>query len=106
MSYGIVIEQRAYDDISNAYQWRVENVSPENGTDWYFDILDKIETLRTFPLRGSFALENEFFAEEIRQLLFGKHRILFTVQDETVHILYVRHVRQDVLRPDEEGEAS
>lgn len=101
MSYQIVIEERAYADINDAFQWRVENISPEQATDWYFDILDKIETLHTFPFRCSLARENEYFAAEIRQLLFGKHRILFTVRDETVHVLYVRHSAQDVLLPDE-----
>lgn len=101
MSFEIVVEQRAAADINEAYQWRVENISPENATFWYFDILDKIETLRSFPFRCALAPENEFFVEEIRHLLFGKHRILFTVRDETVHILYVRHSAQDVIIPED-----
>lgn len=101
MSYRIVIEQRAYDDIDDAYQWRLENVAPEQAVDWYFDLLEKIETLQTFPFRCALAPENEYFAEEIRQLLYGRHRILFTVCDEEVHVLYVRHEAQDVFRPEE-----
>jgi plasmid stabilization system protein ParE len=102
MSYRIVIEERAYADIDNAYQWRVESVSPENAMEWYFDILEKIETLQNNPFRCALALENEFFPEEIRQLLYQRHRILFTVRDEEVHVLYVRHEAQDTLKPDED----
>jgi len=58
------------------------------------------------PLRCSLAFENNFFELEIRQLLYGKgkniYRILFTVTEQTVYILHVRHSAQQPLSPDEE----
>ena len=71
MSYQIVIEERASADLGEAHRWRVENISPENGTEWYFDILDKIETLRTFPFRCSLALETKYLKRvQIKPLCF------------------------------------
>jgi hypothetical protein len=58
------------------------------------------------PSRCSLAFENSFFAEEIRQLIYGKgrntYRILFTVTEDKVQILFVRHSAQKPLLPDDD----
>ena len=50
------------------------------------------------PYRCSLAFENSFFEEEIRQLVYGKgrnaYRILFTIVDDSVQIIFVRHAAQ------------
>ncbi len=53
------------------------------------------------PLCCQLAPESAFFKEEIRQLIYGKYRILFTVEGETVFVLRVRHGAQDYLKPEE-----
>jgi plasmid stabilization system protein ParE len=58
-------------------------------------------SLEKRPRRCPLAPENAFFEEEIRQLIYGKHRILFTVEGETVFVLRVRHSAQDYLKPEE-----
>jgi plasmid stabilization system protein ParE len=102
MSYRIVIEQPAYADLDEAYEW-IAQYSPEKATLWYFDKTERIESLQNNPKRCSLAPENHFFPEEIRQLLFEKYRILFTVRDEEVHVLHIRHGARDTLKPDEES---
>jgi plasmid stabilization system protein ParE len=51
------------------------------------------------PFRCSLAFENNFFNEEIRQLIYGKgrnsYRIIFTIVDNSVQILFVRHAAQE-----------
>ena len=51
------------------------------------------------------AVEHEIFPEEVRQLLYGKskniYRVLFTIRDTTVYVLYVRHTAQAPLTLDE-----
>ncbi len=55
------------------------------------------------PKRCPLAKENEYFSQEIRQLLYGQrrnsYRILFTVLEEvfTVRILHIRHSSQPVI---------
>jgi hypothetical protein len=65
-----------------------------------------IDTLQTQPLRCPFAAESDKFPEEIHELLYGKrgkrkhkHRIIFTVREDTVYVLYVRHTARDELEP-------
>jgi plasmid stabilization system protein ParE len=48
------------------------------------------------PERCALARENEYFEDELRQLLFKSHRIIFRVErsERIVRVLYVRHGRQ------------
>lgn len=39
-----------------------------------------------FPI----APENDEFAEEIRQMIVGRYRILYTIRKRKVHVLHVR----------------
>ena len=104
MAYTIIIESSADRELDEAYRWIAENNSPENAMLWYFDILEAIKTLENFPERCALAPENQFFREEIRQLLYGKYRILFEIDDEAVRILHVRHGSREYLRPDEKDD--
>ncbi|MDJ1184515.1 type II toxin-antitoxin system RelE/ParE family toxin [Roseofilum casamattae] len=103
--YQVIIQPEAEQGIKEAYYW-VSNYSPRQGRNWLEGIYKAIMSLEQMSLRCSLAFENNYFAEEIRQLLYGKgkntYRILFTVTDRTVHILYVRHCAQQPLSPDEE----
>lgn len=101
MSFRIVVEDQAYAEMEEAYQW-IAQYSPEKATLWYFDITEKIESLQQYPYRCPLAPENELFPEEIRQLIFEKYRILFTVRDEDIHVLHVWHSRRDYARPEED----
>ena len=103
--YHVIIQPEAEQGIKEAYYW-VSNYSSRQARNWLEGIYKAIISLEQMPLRCSLAFENNYFAEEIRQLLYGKgkntYRILFTVTDRTVHILYVRHSAQQPLSPDEE----
>lgn len=99
MSFLVILQERAKRDIREAAQW-IGQYSPEGAALWHFEIEEKILSLENSPLRCPLAPENEFFKEEIRQLLFGNYRILFTVKDEEVHILHIRHRARDVAEPE------
>ena len=86
MAYTIIIESSADRELDEAYRWIAENNSPENAMLWYFDILEAIKTLENLPERCALAPENQFFREEIRQLLYVKYRILFEIYDEAVRV--------------------
>ena len=77
MSYRVVVEPRADNDIEAAFLWIAAR-----------------------------APENDFFEIEIRQLFYGKrigrYRILFTIERDNVHILHVRHgARRQLQEPSE-----
>lgn len=103
--YQVIIQPEAEQGIKDGYYW-ISNHSPRNARSWLEGIYKAIMSLEQMPFRCSLAFENNFFEEEIRQLLYGKgkntYRILFTVIEQTVHILYVRHSAQQPLSPDED----
>lgn len=41
------------------------------------------------------AYEDRFFSEQIRHCLYDSYKILFTIRNDIVHILYIRHQSQD-----------
>jgi plasmid stabilization system protein ParE len=72
---------------------------------WYSGLLQAIESLSQMPKRFSLARENEYFSQEIRQLLYGRgrslSRILFTIVEgqeiSTVRIVHIRYASQQTL---------
>lgn len=105
MSYTVIISERAKNDIREAARWMAQ-YSPEKAALWHFEIEDTILTLENHPFRCPLAPENQFFQEEIRQLNWQKYRILYTVKDEEVHVLYVRHGARDYVRLEDQEDES
>ena len=99
MSYRVEITEPAERDVREALRW-IAQYSPEKAALWYFDFLEAADGLQNFPARCSVAPESSE-ALELRHLLFGKYRIIFLIDDETVYILHVRHQKQKPLSPDE-----
>ncbi len=102
MIYRIIIETQAQSDLDETYR-RIAQGSAERAAQWYNGIVDALATLANFPERCAFARENVFFPEDIRQLLYGKrgnvYRVLFTIAQDTVHVLHIRHGSLPPLQP-------
>jgi len=101
MSYKVEITEKAQEEMREATRW-IAQYSPEKAALWHFELLEKADSLESSPARCPLAPESETHGKEIRHLIFGKYRILFTIEDETVYVLRVRHQAQDTLLPDEE----
>lgn len=106
MKYTVVNTRRAERDLSAAARWWAENRSAAQADRWLAEMQKKIESLAESPLRCPLAPERERFTTELRELHFrvGRrptHRIIFTVADDVVLVLAVRHVAQDELQPDD-----
>ena len=106
MIYRVIVEPTAQREIRSAVSWMIENASLAVTARWYNGLVKKIDTLRRHPARCPLAAENDKFPEEIRELLFGRsgkrrhrHRIIFTIREDAVHVLYVRHTARDELEP-------
>lgn len=97
MIYHVIIQPQAEADLNAAYLRRRVHAS-QAAARWFAGIVEAINSLEQFPRRCPLAPENDYFEEEIRQLLYGRrdnvYRILFTIQDDTVHVLHVRHGAQ------------
>lgn len=63
-----------------------EHISAPYAETWYRGIFNQIETLSRLPTRCPVARESRQFAEEIRELIYGKrrhkhkYRILFAMR--------------------------
>lgn len=97
MSYQVLIQPPAFQEIETAYRWICDYLSPDAANEWYYELQDAIASLQQFPFRCSVAPEAAIIDRNIRQLWVGKkrtYRILFVVEGDTVAILHVRHRRQ------------
>jgi plasmid stabilization system protein ParE len=107
MTYQVVVQPSAQAEIEMAYEWTAER-APMAATRWYNRLVDAIRSLADNPERCALASEDEYFPEEIRNLLYGKrrnaYRILFTIRGDTVHVLHVRRGSRQVLKPEAEKE--
>ena len=102
--YRVEPTDKALVDAGEAYFW-INEGSEEAALRWYEGLMRAFRSLEKSPLRCPLAPESAFFEEEIRQLNYGKYRILFTVEGETVFVLRVRHSAREYLKPEEdEGE--
>jgi toxin ParE1/3/4 len=89
-TFRVEIAEPAEADIEQAHDW-LNAESAEAAERWIDGLLAAIETLCKMPRRCPFAPENSDHIEEIRQLLYGQYRILFTVDAQRVIVLHVRH---------------
>jgi plasmid stabilization system protein ParE len=104
MTFQVEITSIAEAQIEQAYLWYREH-NTQFADRWFRGLMDEIATLQEQPRRCALAVEHEIFPEEVRQLLYGKskntYRVLFTIRDTTVYVLYVRHSAQAPLTPND-----
>ena len=103
MTYRVVIEPTAERGIREAVRWITQHQSATAAARWYNALEKTIRTLRSYPMRCPIAAENDKFPEEIRELLHGrrrqKFRVIFTIRQDAVHVIFVRHGAQDGIEP-------
>jgi len=92
--WNVIVELPAQQDIAEAHLWLAEQ-APKAADHWFDTIYETIGSLEIFPERCPLAPESEFLNAEIREIFHGrrqhKHRILFTVIENEVHVLHIRH---------------
>jgi plasmid stabilization system protein ParE len=98
--FQVLVAAPAEAEIEAAYL-RIRQDSLANAAKWRAGLLDAAATLETFPERCRLAPENGPFKFEIRQFLYGNYRLLFTVREDAVVILHVRHGARDWMKPED-----
>ena len=106
MTHVVVLTDRAHAEMEAAYLWWAEHRSQTQAARWYNTFADAIESLATHPDRYPLSRENDRFPDEIRDLSFGigrrrTHRAVFTIRQDMVLVLAVRHLAQQDLSPDD-----
>lgn len=104
MTFQVEITPIAEKQIEQAYRWYRER-NPEFADTWFRGLMNAIATLQDKPQRCALAVEHEIFPEEVHQLLYGKskniYRVMFTIRDNIVSVLYVRHAAQAPMTVDD-----
>ncbi len=94
MKYTVLLSTAAEGELEEAYQWLAEQ-APQHSVAWYNEFLDALYSLEHSPARCPRAAESADSGGEVRVLLFGHkrhaYRILFTVRDDAVLVLHLRH---------------
>lgn len=100
MEFQVKLTRNAKLEIESAYLW-LKNLNPNYADQWFRDLMNTIATLQDKPKRFALARENDDFPEEIRQIVYGKsinkYRIIFTIREDIVYILYLRHSAQSLI---------
>ena len=90
MSHKVRLSQEARHDIKQAYLY-IRQDSPDRARRWRQRLLASIRTLRRFPERHAVFYQAGPTNREIRQMLFGVYRILYTIDRDLIHVVTVRH---------------
>ena len=76
MEYKVELSLRAERDLEEAFDY-IRGDSPSNAVNWRKRLEKKLRILERMPESFGFAPENHDAQAEIRQLLFGRYRILY-----------------------------
>jgi plasmid stabilization system protein ParE len=98
MAYSVRQTAQAYTDLDAILEWLLAQEAGNAGLRWLNGLQESLQSLSESPYRCMLAPENSVFPFEVRQLLYGRkphvYRVLFTVEEDTVVILHIRHGRQ------------
>lgn len=97
MALKIEISFYAQNDLDHIVSY-ISADSPSNASRWLTRLHKKINAIAFQPESYAFAPENHYSDINIRQMLFGRYRILFTCKNNTVYILTLRHSARRMLR--------
>ena len=89
--YSVIFEESAQADVRESYEWGTRAWGKREAQHWVRELRSAVfDQLRVAPRGFPFAPENKEFSEEIRQMIVGRYRVLFTIKDRKVHILHMR----------------
>ncbi len=94
--FQVRIEIEAKDNLRNHYRnLKARNPGSSYPDTWYTGIRAAIRELATLAAQCGLAYEDQYFAEPIRQRLYDAYKILFTIRENRVHVLHIRHQAQN-----------
>lgn len=106
MSYAVFLTAEAERNREQAYLFYLER-SLQGAHRWFAAYEKTIDKLIDDPERFAIARESEDFPTKLQQINFGTrvsrptHRMLFYIEDQTVVVVTLRHLMQDIWNPGE-----
>jgi plasmid stabilization system protein ParE len=90
MRYRVELSARAEADLKEAYAY-IRQHGPANPEAWKAGLDEKLTSLEAMPERCGVAPESRFARVEVRQTFYANFRILFTIRDQGVFVVTIRH---------------
>lgn len=89
--FAVVVEESAQADVRESYDWGCRAWGKKEARRWTRQLRTAVFTqLALIPKGFPLAPEDDEFATEIRQMIVGRYRVLFTIKGRSVHVLHVR----------------
>ena len=88
--YAVVFEESAQADVRESYDWGRRVWGKYEAQQWVRQLRKAVADQLTLVPKAFPLAEDDEFSEEIRQMVVGRYRILFTVKGRKVHVLHVR----------------
>src|SRR6266705_2387044 len=89
--YAVVFEESAQTDVRESYDRGCRTWGEHEAKQWVRQLRTAVSRqLSIVPKGFPLAPEDDEFSEEIRQMVVGRYRVLFTIKGRKVHVLDVR----------------
>jgi len=89
--YVVIFEESAQADVRESYDWGRRKWGKHEAQQWVRQLRSAVsEQLAIVPKAFPLAPEDDEVVEEIRHMVVGRYRILFTIKGRRVHVLHVR----------------
>lgn len=102
MTFRVEIAPSAIAEADAAYE-SIAAGSPAAAARWLDELANAVASLGNMPRRHGFAREHGRVSYELRQFRHAPYRILFTIVEDVVRVLHVRHQAMDDMPPRELG---
>ena len=96
--YAVVFEESAQADVRGSYDWGCRVWGKREAVRWVRQLRTSVfKQLSLVPKGFPLAPEDNEFSDEVRHMIVGRYRVLFTIRKRKVHVLHVRgaHVQDD-----------
>ena len=89
--YVVIFAGSAQTDVRGSYDWGCRAWGKRKAQQWARQLRTAVfKQLAVVPNGFPLAPEDDEFSEEIRQMVVGRYRVLFTIKGMEVHVLHVR----------------
>ena len=89
--YAVVFEESVQGEVRESYDWGCRAWGKHEAQEWVRQLRKTVsQQLAIVPKGFPLAPEDDEFSEEIRQMIIGRYRVLFTINGRKVHVLHIR----------------
>jgi plasmid stabilization system protein ParE len=97
--YTVEVTDTALNDAEDYFQFlQKDRQEPQYADRWWNGLMDAILSLESMPRRCPVIQEQGHLEEELRQLIYESHRIIFSLSGNKVRVLRVYHGARRPLR--------